>query len=61
MPESTVLEGVYTFRGVEYVITMMVKSDSLLTVTVEDRLTANQWKGSFDSTCMYNKCLRYFQ
>ncbi|XP_067938779.1 centrosomal protein CCDC61-like isoform X2 [Watersipora subatra] len=49
MPEKTSLQGAYNFRGTEYVINMIVKGDSLLTVTVEDRLTANQWKGSFDA------------
>lgn len=53
MPENTTsLEGAYTFRGIDYVVNMHVKSDALLTVIVEDRLTANQWKGSFDSRCM---------
>ena len=51
MPESTDLQGAYNFRGVEYVVNMKVKGDSLLTVIVEDRLTANQWKGTFDAAC----------
>lgn len=51
MPEDTTLEGAYVFRGVEYVITMKIHDGSMLTVVVEDRLTANQWKGSFDSNC----------
>ncbi|KAJ8044745.1 Coiled-coil domain-containing protein 61 [Holothuria leucospilota] len=38
------------FRGVEYVVSAWVMDNDTLTVEVEDKLTADQWRGSFDSS-----------
>ena len=53
--ESTVITT-YIFRGIEYVVSMNV-NPSTLRVEVEDRLTADQWRGSFDAAC--KSSLRY--
>ncbi|XP_070569461.1 centrosomal protein CCDC61-like [Ptychodera flava] len=47
---NTVITSVYTFRGMEYIVSMNVSDASTLTVEVEDRLTADQWRGTFDSS-----------
>lgn len=49
--DETVVDQ-YVFRGVEYVVSMGVDT-STLTVEVEDRLTGDQWRGSFDAACTY--------
>ncbi|XP_022107012.1 coiled-coil domain-containing protein 61-like [Acanthaster planci] len=42
--------GPYTFRGMDYVVSMWLDEDNAtLTVEVEDRLTADQWRGTFDA------------
>lgn len=46
------VSGTYVFRGIEYVVTTVVGNDSLV-VEVEDRLTADQWRGTFDTACKY--------
>uniref|UniRef100_UPI00398F553C centrosomal protein CCDC61 n=1 Tax=Pristiophorus japonicus TaxID=55135 RepID=UPI00398F553C len=38
----------YVFRGIEYIVTMMVTGD-VLEVEVEDRLTSEQWRGEFEA------------
>lgn len=43
----------YMFRGIEYVVTMNVSDTSSLVVEVEDKLTADQWRGNFESSCWY--------
>ena len=44
----------HLFRGVEYVVTMSVDSErEVLSLEVEDRLTADQWTGQFDAKCWY--------
>lgn len=40
----------YVFRGFEYVVSMKVDDSHTLTVEVEDRLTADQWRGTFDGS-----------
>lgn len=45
---STV-SGAYKFRGSDFYVTMDGKGNTL-TVEVEDRLTADQWRATFDST-----------
>ena len=45
----------HLFRGVEYVVTMSVDSErEVLSLEVEDRLTADQWTGQFDAKCWYS-------
>ena len=50
MDEESSVVATYIFRGIEYVVSMNV-SPSTLRVEVEDRLTADQWRGSFDAAC----------
>ncbi|KAK3093960.1 hypothetical protein FSP39_022289 [Pinctada imbricata] len=49
MEDETTVSTSYVFRGIEYIVTMKVQSGVSLTVEVEDRLTADQWRASFDS------------
>ncbi|XP_013400080.1 coiled-coil domain-containing protein 61 isoform X2 [Lingula anatina] len=49
MEEDSSVTATYYFRDVEYVVTMNLEGGSTLTVEVEDRLTADQWRGTFDS------------
>lgn len=52
--EDSTVVATYVFRGIEYVVTMNVMSSrTTLVVEVEDRLTADQWRGSFDAACEY--------
>ncbi|XP_072169563.1 centrosomal protein CCDC61-like [Diadema setosum] len=46
--QGGVVSSRFTFRGVDYIVSMWVTDDNLLTVEVEDRLTADQWRGSFE-------------
>ena len=57
LQEFTIMEGsnvvsTYMFRGIEYVVSMNVQQ-LCLTVEVEDRVTADQWRGSFDGACKF--------
>lgn len=49
MEEETTVTSSYVFRGVEYIVTMIVQGGNTLSVEVEDRLTADQWRATFDS------------
>ncbi|CAG2203446.1 CCDC61 [Mytilus edulis] len=49
MEEETTVTSSYVFRGVEYIVTMIVQAGNTLSVEVEDRLTADQWRATFDS------------
>ena len=52
--EDTTVVATYVFRGIEYVVSMNVLNGrDTLVVEVEDKLTADQWRGSFDSACKY--------
>ena len=51
MEEDSSIVAMYLFRGIEYVVTVNVDSGSSLIVEVEDRLTADQWRGTFDASC----------
>ncbi|XP_072920000.1 centrosomal protein CCDC61 isoform X1 [Hemitrygon akajei] len=46
--EGGPVQANYVFRGIEYIITMMVTGD-VLEVQVEDRLTSEQWRGEFEA------------
>ena len=53
--EDSTVVATYVFRGIEYIVTMNVLNNrSTLVVEVEDRLTADQWRGSFDAACKIN-------
>jgi len=52
MEDSTTVSAAYIFRGIEYIVTMNVKAENGLTVEVEDKLTADQWRADFDAACM---------
>ncbi|XP_038075059.1 centrosomal protein CCDC61-like [Patiria miniata] len=48
--DAATMAGPYTFRGMDYVVSMWLDEDNdTLTVEVEDRLTADQWRGTFDA------------
>jgi hypothetical protein len=51
--DETTLSASYVFRGMEYIITMSVQDGISLTVEVEDRLTADQWRASLDTACEF--------
>lgn len=42
----------HMFRGSEYIVTLESQAGAVL-VEVEDRLSADQWRATFDSACMY--------
>lgn len=46
--EGGVVSSRFTFRGVDYIVSMWVNDENFLSVEVEDRLTADQWRGSFE-------------
>ncbi|XP_041035091.1 centrosomal protein CCDC61 [Carcharodon carcharias] len=48
MEGGSSVQANYVFRGIEYVVTMMVTGD-VLEVEVEDRLTSEQWRGEFEA------------
>ena len=43
----------HVFRAIEYIVSLQVVQGSTLVLTVEDRLTADQWRGEFDARCEY--------
>ncbi|XP_052769187.1 centrosomal protein CCDC61-like [Mya arenaria] len=47
--EDQTVSAAYIFRGIEYIVTMLVKNENTLTVEVEDKLTADQWRADFDA------------
>ena len=47
--EETVV-ATYVFGGNEFVLSM-ASSEGSLEVEVEDKMTADQWRGSFDAAC----------
>ena len=50
--DNTTVVATYVFRGIEYVVSMNAPNGrDTLVVEVEDRLTADQWRGSFDAAC----------
>ena len=53
MGENGSTVATYVFRGIEYVVTVTVEDGRSLLVEVEDRMTADQWCGSFDVDCKY--------
>ncbi|XP_060711870.1 centrosomal protein CCDC61 isoform X1 [Hemiscyllium ocellatum] len=48
MEGGSSVQASYVFRGIEYIVTMMVTGD-VLEVEVEDRLTSEQWRGEFEA------------
>ncbi|XP_035305362.1 coiled-coil domain-containing protein 61 isoform X4 [Cricetulus griseus] len=48
MNQPTVLQVDYFFRGVEHAVRVVV-SGQVLELEVEDRMTADQWRGEFDA------------
>lgn len=53
MEDDSTSVGHCVFRGVEYVVTMQVQNGNSLMIEVEDRVTADQWRATLDSTCGY--------
>ena len=52
MEDDTTVVATYIFRGVEYVLTMNIEGNTLV-LEVEDKMTADQWKGTFDAACEF--------
>ncbi|XP_064622675.1 centrosomal protein CCDC61-like [Lineus longissimus] len=48
MDEDSAVTSHYLFRGIEYIVTMQISGDTV-TLEVEDKLTADQWRGTFDA------------
>ena len=53
MDERFYAAGEYIFRGIEYRVSFrsVNKPAPCLSVEVEDKVTGDQWKGMFDSSC----------
>ncbi|KAK2147355.1 hypothetical protein LSH36_557g01029 [Paralvinella palmiformis] len=49
MAEISPVSGSYVFRGVECTVTMTTTNDDHLTLEVEDQVTTDQWRASFDA------------
>lgn len=50
--DPSVVSSRHVFRGIEYVVTLMIDSDKeIFVLEVEDRLTSDQWRGQFDARC----------
>lgn len=50
--DPTVVSSRHVFRGIEYVVTLMIDNDKeIFVLEVEDRLTSDQWRGQFDARC----------
>lgn len=48
--DPTVVSARHVFRGIEYVVTLMIDSvKEIFILEVEDRLTSDQWRGQFDA------------
>ena len=50
MDQPAGLQVDYVFRGVEHAVRVLV-SGQVLELEVEDRMTADQWRGEFDASC----------
>lgn len=50
MDQPAGLQVDYIFRGVEHAVRVVV-SGQVLELEVEDRMTADQWRGEFDANC----------
>ena len=50
MQDSRIVSSAYKFRGVEHVVALEVGYDQL-TVEVEEKSSADQWRATFDSSC----------
>ena len=50
-PTDRTVSGSYKFRGSDFYVTMECKGGNSLMVEVEDRLTADQWRATFDAAC----------
>lgn len=50
MEQPAGLQVDYVFRGVEHAVRVVV-SGQVLELEVEDRMTADQWRGEFDASC----------
>lgn len=50
MDQPAGLQVDYVFRGVEHAVRVVV-SGQVLELEVEDRMTADQWRGEFDAGC----------
>ncbi|XP_019619910.1 PREDICTED: coiled-coil domain-containing protein 61-like [Branchiostoma belcheri] len=50
MGEETSMVASYSFRGAEFTVTMNVTGGDHLAVEVQDKLTADQWAGTFSSS-----------
>lgn len=49
--DPSVVSSRHVFRGIEYVVTLMIDTDKeIFVLEVEDRLTSDQWRGQFDAT-----------
>ena len=51
--ENGAITNTYQFRGVDYVVCMCPDEDQAITVEVEDKGTADQWRGTFDAACKF--------
>ena len=51
----------HVFRGIEYILSLTTNAaKEVITVEVEDRLTADQWRAQFDARCKCKVLIYYF-
>jgi len=51
MMADNVRSSSFSFAGLEYIVSMSVYNGSQLTVQIEDQLSADQWRNTFDAKC----------
>jgi len=59
MNQNYRVTGEYIFRGIEYLVTIQtLNNGTTLCIEVEDKVTADQWRGTFEASC--NSCFSFF-
>ena len=53
MADSSARYATFTFGGNEYTVSMSVQDGSQLTVQVEEQLSTEQWRNTFDVNCKF--------
>jgi len=51
MADDTVRCSSFTFGGIQYNVSMSMQNGSRLMVQVEENLSTDQWRNTFDANC----------